>query len=325
MKKKASFFSFKSNIPDLLDNSGNVVYRWPWRKNFNWYILVTSVILLTYFILLSVWPFIYNLFISFWKLNLSSPTGIYEKFVGIAYYRLVFTDPAFIKSLTNTMIYLAVFVVVGLVISLVLAEMIHRTYGVMKKIYTAMYFTPVITSLAATALIWKLIYYPKVGVLATFLTIVFGAEPQTFLQDPRIALFCIIVLDMWKSIGLETVILLTGIEEIPESYYEASVVDGANPFQQFFKITAPLLRPQIFFLFVIKSIYAFKVFVPVYMMTTYPQGGPMNSTQVLALKLYQQSFQNLKFSYGAVVSLVIFVLMLFFVILQIRYFRSSNE
>ena len=294
------------------------------KKPINYYILVTSIILLSYFILLSVWPFVYNLFISFWKLNLSSPK-IYEKFVGIAYYKQVFTDPVFIKSLTNTLTYLVIFVVVGLVIALILAEMIHRTYGIVKKIYTAMYFTPVVTSLAATALIWKLIYYPKVGVLSTFLTNVFSMEPQTFLQDPKIALFCIIILDMWKSIGLETVILLTGIEEIPEFYYEASLIDGANPFQQFYKITIPLLRPQIFFLLIIKSIYVFKVFVPVYMMTTYPQGGPMNSTQVLALNLYQQSFQNLKFSYGAVVSLFIFVLMLFFVIMQIRYFRSQVE
>jgi ABC-type sugar transport system permease subunit len=288
-------------------------------RNTNWYVLIASAILTGYYVLISAWPFVYNLFISFWKVNLSSPTGIYERFVGTAYYQQVFTDPVFIRSFVNTLIYLGVFVVVGLVISLILAALIHRTYGVVKKIFIAMYFAPVITSQAATALVWKLIYYPKVGILATFLTSVFGVPPQTFLQDPKIALFCIIALDMWKSIGLETVILLTGIEEIPDSLYEASVMDGASPFQQFLKITIPLLRPQIFFLVVIKSIYVFKVFIPVYMMTTYPQGGPMNSTQVLALNLYQQSFQNLKFSYGAVV----FTLMLFFVIMQIRYYRSE--
>ena len=292
-------------------------------RNTNGYVLIASVILTGYYVLISAWPFVYNLFISFWKVNLSSPTGIYERFVGTAYYQQVFTDPVFIRSFLNTLIYLGVFVVVGLVISLILAALIHRTYGVVKKIFIAMYFAPVITSQAATALVWKLIYYPKVGILATFLTGVFGIPPQTFLQDPKIALFCIIALDMWKSIGLETVILLTGIEEIPDSLFEASVMDGASPFHQFLRITIPLLRPQIFFLVVIKSIYVFKVFIPVYMMTTYPQGGPMNSTQVLALNLYQQSFQNLKFSYGAVVSLVIFTLMLFFVIMQIRYYKSD--
>ncbi len=295
------------------------------KKNINRYILFTSAALIGYYLLIAIWPFFYNVFISFWKLNLSSTTGIYEKFVGTAYYKMVFTDPVFIRSFINTLIYLVVFVFVGLVISLLLAELIHRTGGVMKKIYIAMYFTPVITAQAATALVWKLMYYPKVGLFATFLTAVFGAEPQTFLQDPKLALFCIIALDMWKSIGLETVILLTGIEEIPDTYYEASVIDGAKPLQQFFWITLPLLRPQIFFLFVIKSIYVFKVFTPVYMMTTYPQGGPMNSTQVLALNLYQQTFQNLKFSYGAVVSLVIFASMLFFVIIQIRYYRSDLD
>jgi len=291
-------------------------------RNTNWFVLIASVFLTGYYVLISAWPFLYNLFISFWKVNLASP-GIYERFVGTAYYEQVFTDPVFIRSFLNTLIYLAVFVVVGLVISLVLAGLIQRTHGVVKKVFIAMYFAPVITSQAATALVWKLIYYPKVGILATFLTSAFGAQPQTFLQDPRIALFCIILLDMWKSIGLETVILLAGIEEIPDSLFEASVMDGARPFQQFLRITLPLLRPQIFFLVVIKSIYVFKVFIPVYMMTNYPQGGPMHSTQVLALNLYQQSFQNLRFSYGAVVSLVIFMLMLCFVIMQIRYYRSE--
>lgn len=294
------------------------------KKNINFYILITSFFLLAYFILLSVWPFIYNLFVSFWKVNLSNPK-IYERFVGFAYYKMVLTDPVFIKSLTNTLIYLVVFVVVGLIISLILAEMIHRTHGIAKKIYIAMYFAPVVTSLAASALIWKLIYYPKVGILASVLTAAFGIEPQTFLQDPKIALFCIIIMDMWKSIGLETVILVTGIAEIPDFYYEAAILDGASPFQQFFRITIPMLRPQIFFLFIIKSIYVFKVFVPVYMMSTYPQGGPINATQVLALNLYQQSFQNLKFSYGSVVSLVIFISMLLFVIMQIRFYRSEVD
>jgi multiple sugar transport system permease protein len=278
----------------------------------------------SYYLVISIWPFLYNLFLSVWKVNFSGER-FYEKFVGLAYYKQVLTNPVFQKSLLNTIIFLVIFVIVGLVISLILAEMIHRTHGLAKKTYIALYFAPVVTSLAATALIWKLIYYPKVGLLSVALTRIFGIEPQTFLQDPKIALYCIIVMEMWKSIGLETVILLTGIEEIPEFYYEASLIDGANPIQQFFKITIPMLRPQIFFLFVIKSIYIFKIFVPIYMMTTLPQGGPLDSTRSLALHLYQQTFQNLKFSYGSVVALVIFMLMLFFVIMQIRFYRSEVE
>jgi multiple sugar transport system permease protein len=210
-------------------------------------------------------------------------------------------------------------------VSLILAEMIFRTRGFAKKIYTALYFAPVVTSLAASSIIWKLIYYPKTGILNVALTTIFRIQPQTFLQDPRIALLCIVIMDMWKSIGLETVILLTGIEEIPDSVYEASLIDGATPLKQFFRITLPYLRPQIYFLFIIKSIYAFKVFVPIWMMTTLPQGGPLNSTRTLAVHLYQQTFQNLKFSYGSVVALVIFILMLSFVIMQIRYLRSDAD
>jgi multiple sugar transport system permease protein len=245
--------------------------------------------------------------------------------VGIKYYQLVFRNKIFLRSLINNIIYLVLFVFAGLAVSLVLAAMIHKTLGFVKKLFIAMYFAPVVTSLAAVSLIWKLMYYPKVGLFSVFFSGVFGIQPQTFLQDARIALYCIILMDMWKSIGLETVILLAGIEEIPDSYFDASRIDGASSFQQFFRLTVPLLRPQIFFLIVIKSIYSLKTFVPVFMMTTIPQGGPMNSTKVLALHLYQQTFERQSFGYGAVVSVVIFILLLFFVIMQIKYYRSEVE
>jgi ABC-type sugar transport system permease subunit len=151
----------------------------------------------------------------------------------------------------------------------------------------------------------------------------FNIPPQTFLNDPKIALFCVILVDIWKSAGLDTVILLAGIDEIPDDYYEASIIDGASQIQQFFKITIPLLRPQIYFLLIIKSIYALKTFVIVFMMTPEPKGGPMYSTQVLGLHLYQQTFLGQKFSYGSVVALIIFMMLLFFVIMQIRFFRSK--
>lgn len=294
------------------------------RRGSKVYVLATAVAIVAYFSLIGLWPFLYNLFISFWKVNISAPQ-IYERFVGLGYYRLVFQSSVFWKAVRNNLTYLVVFNGVGIPLSMLLAAALSKTSGFTRKILIAMYFAPVVTSLAAVSLVWRLLYFPKVGVLSVFASAVFGADPQLFLQNPATALYCIIAMDIWKSTGIMMMVFLAGIEEIPDSYFEAAQMDGASVARQFFTITVPLLWPQTFFLLVINSIYTIKTIVPVYMMTSVPHGGPMNSTQVLALHLYQKAFQDQSFGYGAVVATVIFLALLIFVILQVRYYRNQVE
>jgi len=247
------------------------------------------------------------------------------KFVGLKNYLTIFKDPIFLKALLNNLIYLAVMVSVGIGSSLVIAVMIHRISGFPKKAYIFLFFTPVVTSMVAVSLIWKLLYYPNVGIFAKLISWIFHVNPPMFLADPKTALLSIIVMDIWKDTGLRTIILHSGMEEIPESIHDASKIDGASPLTHFFKITVPLLRPQIIFLVAVYSINAIRVFTQVYMMTTNPPGGPGHSTQVLVLYMYQQAFYAQKFGIGAAIAFIIFLFLLVLVILEVKSFQQKWE
>jgi multiple sugar transport system permease protein len=247
------------------------------------------------------------------------------KFVGFKNYISIFKDPIFLKALTNNIVYLLVMVPVGIFTSLIIAALLYRVKGVAKKIYIGMIFAPVVTSIVAVSLIWKLLYFPNVGMFAQIISKGFHLTPPLFLDDPKTALFWIIVMDIWRDTGLRTVILHAGMEEIPMSIYEASQIDGIQPVTQFFKITIPLLRPQIIFLVAVYSINAIRVFSQVYMMTGNPPGGPAHSTQVLVLRMYQEAFYNTKFGTGAAIAMIVFILLFGLVLLEIKSFQQKWE
>ncbi len=280
-----------------------------------------SIVILSYYIAVSIWPLLFNIYMSFSKTDLM--TG--WTFVGLRNYINMFRDPIFLKAVINNLIYMAVLVVVGIGSSLIIAGLIHRTSGFAKKAYIFMFFTPVVTSLVATSIIWKLLYYPNVGVFAKLISVIFNVSPPLFLADPKTALLSIILMDIWKDTGLRAIILHAGMEEIPETIHDASKIDGASAFTHFFKITIPLLRPQIIFLIAVYSINALRVFTQVYMMTGNPPGGPAHSTQVLVLRMYQEAFYGTKFGTGAAIAMVVFVFLLGLVILEVKSFQQKWE
>jgi ABC-type sugar transport system permease subunit len=290
-------------------------------KDVNKYKLTLSSIIIVYYAAITAWPILYNIYLSFTKSNLLEGS----KFVGFKNYVFLINDPVFWVSLWHNIFYILIMVPAGIFISLIVAALIYKTYGVVKKIYTALFFAPVVTSMVAVSLLWSLLYFPKIGFFSVVLTKLFNLPPQLFLADPKIALLCIIIMDIWKDTGLRAVILLAGMGEIPDSLYEASKIDGASQLSQFFKITIPLLRPQILFLAAIYSINALRVFAPIYMMTGNPPGGPANSTKTLAIQMYQEAFRSLRFGYGAVISLVIFILLFGIVLVEIRSFQQQWE
>lgn len=291
------------------------------RNHIRSFVIIVSLIVLTYYIFVGIWPFIFNLYMSFSKSDLSGNWI----FVGLNNYKFLFRDPVFLKALINNFMYLIIMVTIGMVSSLIIAGFIKRTSGLAKKIYIALFFAPVVTSLVAVSMVWKLLYYPEVGIFAKMILSMFPVSPPRFLADPNTALLSIIIMDVWKETGLRVIILHAGMEEIPESIYDSSRIDGASSITQFFKITIPLIRPQIIFLIAIYSINALRVFTQIYMMTTSPPGGPMNSTQVLVVKLYLEAFRSFKAGTGAVISLVIFILLFGLVLMEIKSFQQKWE
>jgi len=292
-------------------------------RRVNSYVAIVATIVLGYYALVCLWPFAFNVYLTFRKTDLLTE----DKFIGIDNYRFLFRDPIFWRSLRNNLYYLGIMVPVGIVTSLLCAWLISQTSGISRKIYTAMYFAPVVTSMVAVSLVWQLLYFPKIGLFAQLLSRAFGLDPNklTFLQNPATALLCIIIMDIWKDSGLRTVVFLAGIDEIPDSLYEAAKIEGASEWKQFLSITVPLLRPQIIFLTAIYSINAIRVYVPIYMMTGNPPGGPANSTKVLALQMYQEAFYGMRFGYGATISMIIFALLVGLVLLEIRAFEQKWE
>ncbi len=293
------------------------------RKSLNTYIIFVASLVLVYYVLVCVWPFTFNLYLSFRKTDLLTE----NKFIGLGNFRFLWKDPVFWRSLRNNIFYLAVMVPLGIVTSLFAAALIYRTTGAMRKIYTALYFAPVVTSMVAAALIWQLLYHPKIGLFAQILSSLFRIDPNnlTFLQNPATALLCIIFMDVWKDSGLRTVIFLAGMDEMPDSIFESAKIEGASEWRQFFTLTVPLLRPQLIFVGAIYSINAIRLFVPVYMMTGNPPGGPANSTKVLAIQMYQEAFYGLRFGYGATISMIIFAILVGLVVLELRSFEQRWE
>ena len=293
------------------------------RKPFNAFILVVATSILLYYALVGIWPFLYNIFLSFRRTDLITV----DKFVGLKNYKYMIHDPVFWKALWHNFYYLGVMVSTGIFSSLIIAALIYRTKGIMRKVYTAMFFAPVVTSMVAISLVWVLLYFPKIGLFAIVISKLFGVDPNrlTFLQNTSVALLCIIVMDVWRDSGIRTVIFLAGMDEIPDSLYESARIDGASQISQFFRITIPLLMPQLVFIAAIYSINAIRVYVQVYMMTGSPPGGPANSTMVLTLHMYLSAFYGMRFGYGATISIVMFVILFGLVLLEIKAFQQKWE
>jgi multiple sugar transport system permease protein len=293
------------------------------RRPLNTYILIIALAVLIYYTLVGIWPFFYNIFLTFRKTDLITE----DKFIGVANYAYMITDPLFWKSLWHNLYYLGVMVSLGIVTSLIFAALIYRTRGIMRKIYVSMFFAPVVTSIVAISLVWTLLYFPKIGVFAQVFSRVFGInrESLTFLQNTSTALLCIMIMDVWRDTGIRTVIFLAGMDEIPDSLYESARMDGAGTLKQFFRITLPLLTPQLVFIAAIYSINALRVYAPVYMMTGSPPGGPGNSTIVLTLHMYLSAFYGQRFGYGSTISIVIFAILFGLVLLEIRAFQQKWE
>lgn len=287
------------------------------KKSFIW-IVLTPVLLYTgaFF----YYPLFYNFTISFAKTNLLTKF----EWTGFSNYIALFKSEVFKVSLLHNIEWLLFLVIGGVGTSIIIAELINLCSPVFKRIFTFLFFTPVVTSLVASSLVWKLLYFPKVGLFSKIFEFL-GFGQQSFLFNPKVALICIIVFDIWKDTGLRVIILLAAMDQIPDTLLESADLDGASEFTKFLKIRLPLIYPQIFFLMVIYSINALRVFSQVFMMTQWPGGGPGHSTYVLNLLMYYSSFGRQNYGYGASVATVIFLLLFIFIFMQIRLNIRRSE
>ncbi|GAB7388631.1 sugar ABC transporter permease [Bacillaceae bacterium] len=254
---------------------------------------------LVIFALFFLYPIGFMIYLSFTSWNLLSPE---KEFVGFANYLELFQAQEFREVLRNTTIYTVLSVGISLGLSFFLALWLNRRSWLHRFVQGAI-FSPYIISLVSVSLLWLWLMDPQYGLLNWVLSW-FGLPPSPWLTDPGTAIYGLVLVSVWKTIGYNTLVFIAGLQSIPREIYEAAALDRASAWGMLEKITIPMLSPTWFFLLVVNTINAFQVFDTVKIMT---QGGPVNSTNMLVYFIYENGFDFFKIGYASAAGVVLLV------------------
>jgi ABC-type sugar transport systems, permease components len=246
------------------------------------------------------------------------------QFVGLANYAQSFADTVFQKSILNTLIYAAVTVAFSMALALLVAVLLN---GPIKgrTVMRAAFFLPSVLPIIAICQVWRWLFEPSYGLLNFILEKIGLCSPDNpimWLGSPDTALLSIILFSIWKGFGYNMVIYLAALQDVPRELYEAAEIDGASSLMRFWGITLPMMRPASFFIFITSFSGAFQTFGEVYALTN---GGPVNSTNLVAFYIYQYAFQFFKVGRGAAVSIVLFLLLFAFTIAQWKSYETKQD
>lgn len=285
-----------------------------WR---GWVWVLPAVVLLGVFV---YYPIIDNFRLSAYSWNAFTPKAT---FVGLDNYRTAASDPVFWRALLNNTAYAVVSLVfqVGfaLVLAAVLEEFVHqRLRGFLRTVY----FIPAVVSITVAGILFSFVYNPEIGLLNRALEAVgLGAWTHAWLGEPATAIWSVIAMSQWQSIGYATVLFVVAVQRIPREMYEAARVDGAGPVRSFFAITVPMVREMTTLLIILTISGAFLVFNEVEVMTS---GGPSDSSQVLGTWLYRNAFLADDMGYASAIATVIFVITFGFAAVQLIVSRRRR-
>ena len=246
-----------------------------------------------------------------------------KPFIGLENYVKLAGDPLFRLALYNTTLFAVVTVPVTLALAFTVAVLLDRPmHGRLENTYKFLFFLPVVPTMVPVSVVWKWIYDPSYGILNYVLGF-FGVPPQGWLINSSWAIWAIILMTVWKSVGYYMVLFLVGLKDIPVDYYEAASIDGATAWQRLTQITIPLMRPMLLFNVVIATIFAYNVFAQVYVMTEGPQGSPANPVRVIVMDMYENGFRFLKMGYASAEAMVLLVIVFVLTIVEFRFLRPK--
>lgn len=274
------------------------------------------------FLIFGVYPILASAYFSFCRYNIVRPA----QFIGLQNYKILFTeDPLFWKSLWNTFYLMALGLPLQLMVALFVALLLNaRIKG--QAIFRTLIFLPSVVPVVATAILWVWILNPEYGLINAVLSW-YGIRGPGWLTDPHWSKPALILVMMW-TIGNAMIIFLASLQQVPQSLYEAAIVDGAGWWQRFRNITIPMISPVIFFNLVMGVIGSFQYFTHVYIMTSgiSPDyggraGGPEFSTLVYALYLYQNAFQFFRMGYASAMAWIMFIIV---AVILIILFKTSK-
>lgn len=277
-------------------------------------LLSPGIGLLTLFVLL---PILLTAWISLHSWSMYTPLSQMD-FVGLANYKALLTDRTFMRGLTNTLVYSGLSIALILPLAFFVGQLLYRGLLGGKSALRAVVFLPYMIPTIAVAIIWGYLYAPLYGPLNQILGW-FGVPPQAWLGSVNQAMMSLVIFNVWQTLGYYTVLVLAGLTQIPAVYYEAAVIDGANGWQQTWRITLPLLRRTLLFVVIIAMINSVQVFDPVYVLT---QGGPAGATTVLSYQIYKNAFE---FGLAGKASSMAFVLFLVLVVAVAAVMRLLRD
>ncbi len=238
------------------------------------------------------------------------------------YSRMLTADPVFWTSLRNSVVWVVLSLLVPMTLSLLLALGLNRKM-LGRNLFRAVFYIPAVFASITVAAMWRWIYNPTLGALNQALSSV-GLESwaQQWLGDPRFALYSVFVASVWQGVGFTMVLFLAGLQQVPQELVDAAKVDGANRWHVFREVTVPALRPTTVVVVILTIINSLKVFDLVVGMTG---GGPAQSTQVLALWSYTQSFSNHQFGAGGATATVLLLLSLVLVVPYLAWSMKEDR
>jgi ABC-type sugar transport system permease subunit len=264
---------------------------------------------------------LYPIFLSILKsfYQISYVGGTREIFVGFKNYISLAEDGVFLNSLKVTLVLNLFINPIQIALSLLLAVLLNsNTLSI--RVFRTLIMIPLGISLAIASLIWGFALNPQAGLINSILGL-FGIPPQPFLTGSTQALWCIILIATWKGLAYWMIIFLAGLQEIPEHLYEAALIDGANSWQCFWKITLPLLKRVLLFVTVADTIANFLLFVPIFTLT---RGGPQMSTNVLMHEAYSRAFVYSDMNSALTIVTLILALLLVIVGVQFKLLRTGD-
>ncbi|MGH0053515.1 MAG: carbohydrate ABC transporter permease [Sphaerochaetaceae bacterium] len=265
------------------------------------------------FLLLQLVPLINSFWYSFTQFQLLGD----PKFLGLANYKKIFTaDATFLQSLKVTFYYVLIAVPLKIGFALLIAIILNQNIKGINLFRTLYYIPSILGGSVAISVLWKYLFMNQ-GVVNNLLATI-GISAVDWLGDPRFALGTISLVTVWQF-GSSMLLFLAGLKQIPVSLYEAARIDGAGRMRIFFQITLPELSPIVLFNLIMQMINAFQDFTSAFVIT---QGGPLKSTYLYGLMLYDQGFKFFKMGYASALSWILFVIILFFTSLT---FRSSES
>ncbi|QQO10982.1 carbohydrate ABC transporter permease [Breznakiella homolactica] len=258
-----------------------------------------------YYLFVFLYPLVLCFFNSFSKVNLLMGTS---DFIGMVNYTNLFQRTDFFQSIRVTVLYVVLTVPVLITVALWVANTLSRFTGRFSSLLTTLVFLPFMVSMVSAGMVWDWLFDPNLGLINNILKFFHVVNPPSWLRATNTALISTVIITLWIRSPFSIMILLGGIKNVPGELYEAAELDGVNAFQRFFRITLPLINPQLVMVLTLETIFAFKAFDQIYVATG---GGPAGSTKTIMIYLIKDLFNQ---NYGMASALTVLILVVLFCI-----------